>query len=64
MNIIINTKDDCCEKVKLDLSPAEWLIVNKALRQFVINEANAIVDTDIAKGMIIDFWKVVKTDRE
>lgn len=32
MKITVNTVQDCCEDVEVTCTPAEWLLLNKALR--------------------------------
>ena len=51
MKLTINTIHDCCESVKIVCSPAEWLILNKALRLLSENEKVHESDRKIAKAM-------------
>lgn len=32
MQIVVESKNDCADRVKLDCSPVEWLLINSALR--------------------------------
>lgn len=51
MNLIIYTKDDYAERVQIECNTVEWLILNKALRQFMGNEENHKTDRKIAGEM-------------
>ena len=51
MEIMVNTINDCCESVEISCSPAEWLILNKALRLLSENEKVHESDRRIAKAM-------------
>ncbi len=52
MKIQLITQNDCCEKVVVEYTPVEWLIANKALKQFRKNGYNALSDREIAENMI------------
>ena len=43
--------DDIIRKVILELSPVEWLILNCALKQFIVNKNNHPFDIEKAKEM-------------
>ena len=45
-------KNDIVESVILDCSPAEWLVINKALRLLVDNPDENEEDRAIAKDLI------------
>lgn len=40
MNLIIYTKDDCAERVKIECDTVEWLVINDALRQLIKQNDN------------------------
>lgn len=56
MQIVIKETDGCADRVKLDCSPVEWLIINKALHQFVaidqIGKINHKNDVRKAESML------------
>jgi len=52
MHIMIETKEECCDRVKTDSSTVEWLIIHKALRMLADNESIADSDRQIAKKII------------
>ena len=51
MKLTVNTIQDCCESVDIFCSPAEWLILNKALRLLSENEKVHESDRITAKAM-------------
>ncbi len=56
MRTVIKTIDDCAETIQLNCTPMEWLIINKALRQFVaideIRKLNHPNDVSKAESML------------
>lgn len=40
MDKIVNTENDCCKSVHIECSPAEFLVLNKALKYFSENSEN------------------------
>ena len=51
MVITVNTVQDCCEDVEVICTPAEWLILNKALRLLSENRNVSEVDRREAAKM-------------
>lgn len=51
MQINVLTKNDICEKVLVEFSTIEWLIANKAIKQFIKNPSNHHEDIQIAEKM-------------
>lgn len=51
MKLTVNTIQDCCESVDILCSPAEWLILNKALWLLSENENVHENDRRTAKAM-------------
>lgn len=54
MIVTVKTEHDCAKKVVLDCSPVEWLIINKALKQFYQNilDTNHLHDVNVAESML------------
>lgn len=43
MEVIVETRNDCCEKVKVECSPVEWLVMYGAmLRQYRRKDVNKL----------------------
>lgn len=51
MKITVNTVQDCCEDVEVICTPAEWLLLNKALRLLSENRNVSEVDRREAAKM-------------
>lgn len=51
MNLIVETVNDCAEKVKIECSPVEWLVINKAIRLLSENPDVSIDDMRRAKQL-------------
>ena len=51
MTVQLITQDDICEGVEIKTTPAEFLVLNKALRQFKENQGNHLEDRKIAEQM-------------
>lgn len=52
MYIEFEIKNDCCTNVKVNYTPTEWLVANKALRLFSEDNSNHIEDLLISKEML------------
>lgn len=52
MELIIVTKNGCCESVNSKCSPSEWLIINKALMRTASDCRIAIEDRRKAENML------------
>lgn len=48
---IITENEDIVKEIQLTTSPVEYLVLNDALRQFVKNRKNNLVDVGIAADM-------------
>lgn len=58
MTIKAFTRDDICLKTLIECSPEEFLILNKALKQFIKNKENNPENIQIAEEMnlaVIEF---------
>ena len=51
MHIMYEQDGDIVQSIKLECSPVEFLVLEKALRQFAENKENHIVDIDVAEKM-------------
>lgn len=51
MTIKAFTRDDICLKTVVECSPEEYLILNKALKQFIENKVNVPENIQIAEKM-------------
>lgn len=51
MKVRILCKNDICEGVEITSTPAEYLVLNKAIIQFRDNKANHLEDRKIAEQM-------------
>lgn len=52
MNLIYEEKDEYVEAVKIDCSPAEYLIINQAMRLYMENDYVNETDRDIMRRML------------
>ena len=52
MKIIFKEKDECVETVKIECSPAEYLVLNQAMKKYVDNNKIHYTDQKIMKRML------------
>lgn len=52
MKIIFKEKDECVETVKIECSPAEYLVLNQAMKKYVNNNKIHYTDQKIMKRML------------
>lgn len=62
MKIIITIKDDICKNFSMECTPVEYLIINKALKQFSDNKENHKEDREKAAEMFGAEWIFKKLD--
>ena len=48
---IITENEDIVKEIQLTTSPVEYLVLNDALRQFINNSKNNLVDVGVAADM-------------
>lgn len=59
---LIVDKNDYCQKVLLTCEPAEYLIIESALKTFSIDKNTRFIDRDIAKRLIHADWTIKEQD--
>lgn len=52
MHLMIETKEGCCDRVKLETSTVEFLIISKALKLLSENPDIHEKDRELAKAMV------------
>lgn len=52
MKLIYEEKDECVEAVKIDCTPAEYLVLNQAMRLYMENDYVHETDRDIMRRML------------
>lgn len=52
MKLIYEEKDKCVEAVKIECTPAEYLVLNQAMRLYMENDYVHETDRDIMRRML------------